>query len=561
MKKVLDYVGDTDAPRADRRRCKGIGLYALYGGVIALPARRTSGFRLRNMHVGELAAGRRRWCCSVALRAGGRARCRALVVAGDAGRGVRRRWSRSRSVLLPRTRRRRRCGPDEPHWRTSRRRAPTGWCRRACTSPAQISATVPSYILSISPAKLVSTPRRLIFMRRRHLAVLDRQVAGQDRELLDRLPAVELGVQLLDVAGHHRLAPRARRRSPRTTCPPAACRPPSPTIASGSSVTSIVQKLRAWPMTTACDVYGQIALNMPSMCDGAMYLPPDVLTRSFLRSVMRQEAVGVELADVAGAEEAVLGERGRGLLRQVVVAAHDRHAAQQDLAVVVDLALEVAHRLADRADLARSSGAVDEVAGAGLGQAVALARSAARPRRRTRRSSWLSGAAPETSTRIRPPRRAWSLLKTSLLATPYCSSSARRHRLAGLLQRDLLACRRATAQREDLRLGAARALRRGDHPVVDLLEDARRARTSASGWTTREVVDELVDPAVHVGRQADVDDAADQRLAERVRQRQPQVLQVVRLAAGPSSACATPSQHQPACSSSTPLGRPVVPEV
>jgi hypothetical protein len=32
--------------------------------------------------------------------------------------------------------------------------------------------------------------------------------------------------------------------------------------------------------------------------------------------------------------------------------------------------------------------------------------------------SWLSGAAPETSTRIRPPSRAWSLLKTSFSASP-----------------------------------------------------------------------------------------------------------------------------------------------
>ena len=48
--------------------------------------------------------------------------------------------------------------------------------------------------------------------------------------------------------------------------------------------------------------------------------------------------------------------------------------------------------------------------------------------------------------RIRPPRRAWSLLNTSLLATPYLTLEHRRHRLAGLLQRDLLACPVRTAQ-------------------------------------------------------------------------------------------------------------------
>ena len=87
------------------------------------------------------------------------------------------------------------------------------------------------------------------------------------------------------------------------------------------------------------------------MCDGAMYLPPEVLIRSFLRSVICRKPSVVELADVAGAEEAVLGERGGGLLGQVVVAAHDRPTPQQDLAVGVDPALQVAHRPADRADL------------------------------------------------------------------------------------------------------------------------------------------------------------------------------------------------------------------
>jgi hypothetical protein len=48
----------------------------------------------------------------------------------------------------------------------------------------------------------------------------------------------------------------------------------------------MVTKLRACPTTTACEVYGQTALNAPSMCDGAMYLPPEVLTRSFFRSVI-----------------------------------------------------------------------------------------------------------------------------------------------------------------------------------------------------------------------------------------------------------------------------------
>ena len=46
-------------------------------------------------------------------------------------------------------------------------------------------------------------------------------------------------------------------------------------------------KLRSLPCTTNWLAYGQTALNWPSMICGAMYLPPDVLNRSFLRSVIR----------------------------------------------------------------------------------------------------------------------------------------------------------------------------------------------------------------------------------------------------------------------------------
>ena len=80
------------------------------------------------------------------------------------------------------------------------------------------------------------------------------------------------------------------------------------------------------------------------------------------------------------------------------------------------------------------------------------------------------------------------------------------------------------------------------------------------GLTTAEVLDDLVDPAVDRGGEADLQLDGDQRLAEDVGQRQPQVLQVVgaddvvrldrRAHVGPAS-----------CTSRTPLGRPVVPEV
>ena len=50
-----------------------------------------------------------------------------------------------------------------------------------------------------------------------------------------------------------------------------------------------MQKLRSSPCTTIWLASGQMPLNMPSMCGGATYLPPEVLNRSFLRSVIRRK--------------------------------------------------------------------------------------------------------------------------------------------------------------------------------------------------------------------------------------------------------------------------------
>ncbi len=79
---------------------------------------------------------------------------------------------------------------------------------------------------------------------------------------------------------------------------------------------------------------------------------------------------------------------------------------------------------------------------------------------------------------------------------------------------------------EDLLLEAAFLLH---HPLdagVGLLEDPgggaheRRAHH-------REILDDLVHAAVHDGREADLDRHAQQHLAEHVRERQPQILEVV----------------------------------
>ena len=63
-----------------------------------------------------------------------------------------------------------------------------------------------------------------------------------------------------------------------------------------------------------------------------MFLPPAVTMMSFLRSVMREEAVA-QLADVAGVEPAVRVDRLARRVGLVVVALHDVRAAREDLAV------------------------------------------------------------------------------------------------------------------------------------------------------------------------------------------------------------------------------------
>ena len=139
--------------------------------------------------------------------------------------------------------------------------------------------------------------------------------------------------------------------------------------------------------------------------------------------------------------------------------------------------------------------------------------------------SRFSGAAPEMKNRIRPPKRSRILLKTSLSNSPCC-------KLSGTdtgLPRD---CERSTSMPtlnaccEQLLLQAALGLLHGDDPGVRLLEDARggaHERRLHDG----EVLDDLVDAAVDRGGEAAGQLGRDQHLAERVRHRQPQELQVV----------------------------------
>jgi hypothetical protein len=68
-----------------------------------------------------------------------------------------------------------------------------------------------------------------------------------------------------------------------------------------------------------------------------MYLPPEVLRSSFLRPVMRYEALLVDRAEVARVEPALGVERVRVGVGAVQVAAGDVRALRQDLAVFGEL--------------------------------------------------------------------------------------------------------------------------------------------------------------------------------------------------------------------------------
>ena len=66
---------------------------------------------------------------------------------------------------------------------------------------------------------------------------------------------------------------------------------------------------------------------------GAMFIPPAVTMRSFLRSVMKRKPVLVDPADVAGGEPAVGQEDLGGRLGLLEVALGDVGPAPEDLAV------------------------------------------------------------------------------------------------------------------------------------------------------------------------------------------------------------------------------------
>ncbi len=127
--------------------------------------------------------------------------------------------------------------------------------------------------------------------------------------------------------------------------------------------------------------------------------------------------------------------------------------------------------------------------------------------------------------RTRPPKRSRILLKTSLSKTACCTLSRNGTGLPSRWSASYLETDRERPV-EELLLQAALGLLHRLDPAVRLLEDARRG-THERRLHDREVVDDLVDAAVDGGREADRELRGQQHLAERVRHRQPEELQVV----------------------------------
>ncbi len=139
--------------------------------------------------------------------------------------------------------------------------------------------------------------------------------------------------------------------------------------------------------------------------------------------------------------------------------------------------------------------------------------------------SEFSAADPEMKNRTRPPKRARTLLKTSLSNSPCCRLSRNGTDLPSRLRPvDLDAD--LEGLEEQLLLEPALGGLHGDDPAVGLLEDAGRGAHEGR-LHDPEVVHDLVDPAVDGGGEAAGELRGEQHLAEGVGHRQPQELQVV----------------------------------
>ncbi|AKZ55655.1 hypothetical protein SAM23877_2606 [Streptomyces ambofaciens ATCC 23877] len=360
------------------------------------------------------------------------------------------------------------------------------------------------------------------------LPVLDVEVAGQQTELLDGLPALETLVELLDVAVDH-LDGHGRRDD----------------LGVGLALQAVLlrplhdrdlvegdERRAEVPVGAVDQDVGDVGADRLEL---ALDLGRrDVLAAGGLDQVLlavgdAQVAVGRELADVAGVEPAVALQHLGGLLGQLVVALHDAGAAQQDLAVVRDAHLGAGQRLADRAGAVGLAG-IDEGRGGGLGEAVPLQdvdAGAGEEEADLRGEGGRAGhAGPQAAAEGLADLGVDELVGDGVLG----AQAGRGARGAGALEVVLGDLRVLAGDPggplEDLVLGSAAGAGLGGDAVVDLLEDARDGR-HVGRLHDRQVLDDLVDAAVDGGDVTGFDLAGGEHLAEDVREGQPQVLHVV----------------------------------
>ena len=264
-------------------------------------------------------------------------------------------------------------------------------------------------------------------------------------------------------------------------------------------------------------------MNLASIAGGAMYLPPEVLNSSLIRPVMvrnpsessdplspvRSQPSSVSVSAVASG--------------QVVVAVHHTGAGDLDLVALAEAHPAAGYDGSDGAELV-VVGVVHEGPCGRLGQAVALEDQDVRgvePLRdvAVERGGTRDEEADATSEPV-PDLGEHELVEQRVL-----DLQRQRDGLALALECVDLAADRE-GREEDLLLGAPLGRLHRDDACVRLLEDAWRSAHEGR-LHDRQVLDDLVHATVDRGGEATRELGGEQHLAERVRHRQPQELQVV----------------------------------
>src|SRR6266540_2391081 len=203
----------------------------------------------------------------------------------------------------------------------------------------------------------------------------------------------------------------------------------------------------------------------------------------------REEAVRVDLADVAGVEPAFRVDRLRRRLRLAEVALHHVRAAGQDLAVIRDSDLDVGKGAADGPQ-PPGIRAVDGDHRRSLGQAVSLVDRHARAEEELGEVARERGAPRDGKAEARP-ERVTDLRQHELVGEPRPAGERRRRWNAPLLVGNSLPAH-AHGPGEELLLQSAARVDLAEDPTLDLLVDARH-RAEAVRVHFQEVVPKLVD--------------------------------------------------------------------